>query len=1031
MTSQKEQIQILITEIDSVLYRTNPRLPWVMSGEVAQQRQVLERVRNYLVALQQRIPDDAGLGSGFNPAAQVPYAAQTQELSAVPGENSPEMSPYQMMRAILQEVSYLRANLTPAQVNPPLNQQQLTAELLQVLMSRLQENLSQQIAQTLGNLRSQSSPYEPGAMLGGSASALANPQYEQLQNLRSRSDQMLVNLDSTLTVVFESLQRNIQAYQEALSQGLERMYSTGQQSEYTFKLLIDQLIDQLKQEASSYLRSSMQVEPPQPPPPPVDSSPAESHAALAIAPPSPPESEPAPPPPATTPPSPAFPYAGAEFLSSEISEAAVTTPADSIESPPVTSLDSAIESWLQSVSEMNRNAETPEEEAFDLPELDLSTLELGDLAPTVSDLTATDFMQPSDQPDLGLDLELDLEPVEIVPETAAIAPPPATSDNTTADLGDQLAEDEDTAEFDAALKLLEELSAELDHATAAFSLEDAEAQLDQMLSNPATDEAVAPTTELPSDACDELDEFYQSLFGSEEAAPTPATEPEVVQVPEAVSTPDLTPEPSAPDPTVSPTSTPELDLVGADLLTDPITSSNPETPLFLDLPADLFELESPTDAIAPAPAIDGESIPAEPTLEVDEFGSLTDLFQNVSPEATRSVPVEPPGMDGNFSFTPAPTDSSELFLSDDLFGGETRLEADEDQFTRAAPDENLLPNTPADAIGSSLDLDEITLSSLSEDLSSLEGAFGAGVLDFVDPEVRTSPELTLEAFARDVTQVESESTTSDNQEAISLDDFAAAITEAATPSPPTPYYQASPAIADITIEGFAELFDDEATGRTEPLPPPAITPTEPLPFTLEGTTSLFEEPASPSQAPTPPPADAISPFTLEGMDDLFGDAPSLPPPPAIPTSDRPTDQNHPAASAALTIEGMNDLFEDAPPIDLPPPPEPSASLDRTPQPESPKSPASTPPVGREIPPFKPELFAPDEPTEKLPPFRLEQLDNLFADATSNAGSAAPGTIPDKQSLDAAFESLLGTPPPAATETNVSPTANRQKKKKFP
>ncbi|MBF2029465.1 MAG: hypothetical protein IGS48_22345, partial [Oscillatoriales cyanobacterium C42_A2020_001] len=91
-------------------------------------------------------------------------------------------------------------------------------------------------------------------------------------------------------------------------------------------------------------------------------------------------------------------------------------------------------------------------------------------------------------------------------------------------------------------------------------------------------------------------------------------------------------------------------------------------------------------------------------------------------------------------------------------------------------------------------------------------------------------------------------------------------------------------------------------------------------------------------------------------------------------------------------------------------------------------PTSTPPVVREIPPFKPELFSLDDSTEKLPPFRLEQLDNLFVDATSGTGAPLPGTVPDKQSLDAAFESLLGTPPSSALEGNMPPAASRQKKK---
>ena len=62
MTSQKDQIQALITDIDGVLQKTTPRLPWVVSGEMTQQRQVLERVRNYLVAFQRRQIAGEGFG---------------------------------------------------------------------------------------------------------------------------------------------------------------------------------------------------------------------------------------------------------------------------------------------------------------------------------------------------------------------------------------------------------------------------------------------------------------------------------------------------------------------------------------------------------------------------------------------------------------------------------------------------------------------------------------------------------------------------------------------------------------------------------------------------------------------------------------------------------------------------------------------------------------------------------------------------------------------------------------------------------
>jgi hypothetical protein len=932
-----------------------------MSGEVAQQRQVLERVRNYLMELLQQ---DSRLSSesGYPPIAPSasPYGSQSQTFGA--SEFPADMTPYEMMQSILREVSYLRSNMAAPTLNQasqsPLNQPQLTAELLQVLMSRLQENLSQQIVQTLESLRNQSSPYTtPSLLPGGMPPVPTNPQYDQLQVLRSRSDQMLVNLDSTLNVVFESLQRNIQAYQEALSQGLERMYNTGQQSEYTFKLLIDQLIQQVRQEASSYLLSSQA-----PAPTSQDTTAALFQAEAVAAPPI--ATPPTPNPPAQPPTSPpfnpdissSFPYAGAELLSSDISGTDVTTPAtldDSLtatNTQAATPLDSAIEAWLQSVSAMQQGATPPPAtENPDLLPLDLSDLDLGEIE-LPSTVAATSSPSPNQT--------LPIAPKAIDLPTSTIDP---AGSLTSAPLSTERSDEEDTAEIDAALKLLEELSAEIETSTNSIALEDAEAQLEQMLSDSelATDQS--PPISVSGDAQDELDEFYQSLFGAEQApaiSAAPVADPETSEIAESVLQP-----PSEAD-------------------------ESEAAPMYLDLPADLFgeiDLSSATNttnAIAPiAP------LPAIP--DPDEVGTLSDLFQGVPVEATHSVPVEPPAVQG-MTAVPAPPapPSQELFLSDDLFGPDSGFTSSDDQFTRAAPDEVLLPDEGQAQARINLEFDELTLSSLSEDLSGLEGN--------LEP-VPSRPEFTLDDFAADV---------SSEQEPAS-----------STPPAPTPFYQASAAIDNLSIEGFSTLFGEPPTSP----PPLPINPSEPLPFTLEGTNTLFE--AIPTATPDHEPDS--SPFTLEGMDDLFSDAlpqerTASPSTPTVSASELPAPIADAVPAAPVpepfTLEGMDDLFGDAPAV---------KSIE-------PSQPVPTP--ISEIPPFKPELFNPVDVVEPAPPFKLEQLDNLFVDSltpttasppSAESATAAP-TTPDKESLDAAFESLLGTPPASA---NKIPSASVQVQKK--
>ncbi|MDX2241423.1 MAG: hypothetical protein NW224_12125 [Leptolyngbyaceae cyanobacterium bins.302] len=1071
MVSQKEHLQALIAEIDSVLQRTSPRLPWVMSGEVAQQRQVLERVRNYLVALQQSFsPYETGeqTAVGVNGLSQDGYPGATVIQSGIPGEIPADMTPYQMMQSILREVSYLRANLTPTALNqPPANQQQLTAELLQILMSRLQENLSHQIAQTLENLRNQPPQYGAASMLsGGLPPVPVPPQYDQLQTLRSRSDQMLVNLDSTLNVVFESLQRNIQAYQEALSQGLERMYNTGQQSEYTFKILIDQLVQQLKQEASAYLLASQADS--APPASSVEKSPPAQSGASTIAPAivSPPTSLSSPNPAATpaVAPSPdgSFPYAGVELLSSEISGADLTTPAGEKDSSGTaseseSSLDSAIESWLQSVSSMQNQERPVEEMSASFPPLDLSDLDLGtiDLEPTADlSVPALAIKEPAPSSAAPTLVPLPSSVAEPAAELPTLEPPPISPTPVSPSLNAEA--EADTADIDAALKLLEDLSAELENSANSISLEDAEAQLEQMLEDAVVEEN-APSL-LPNDAQDELDEFYQSLFGSEQETPPtpsplaiesiePSVEPSVepskvvetqgmeaqsltlpatlgsspVQIDLQATTPDA----------AAQVFLPELELPAIADISSPFETAalaeTQEEPLFLDLPADLFGEEPAPEVIAPAPT---EPVTSELTPSAfEDTGSLTDLFQDI-PEATHAIPTEPPVVRKTSPTTIGflPTGSQRLLVEDDLFGGEFFQDAGEDQFTRAAPDEILLPDVAHEEGGISLELDDLTLNSLSEDLSSLEGSLG-------EPRV-ASPEFTLDDFAAGLVPT-SEATVLPTQ-------------NAATPptSIPTPFYQASSAISELSVEGFSDLFGSVAPA--EPPPPLTVNSAEPLPFTLEEASSLFDEVVSPPLVNLPgqprvadrPSLDDPSPFTLEGMDDLFSDAPLIDRTPASQPESRqassssgqlsqPALETAPTQPSAVvrsdaqqdqpfTLEGMDDLFGAASATE--------AAPQRLPSPR----PA--------IPPFKPELYNPDDVVDPLPPFKLEQLDNLFVESSTPATNAsspsaesaiapAPSTtVPDKQSLDAAFESLLGTPPPAANSAEVPNRSTLQKKK---
>lgn len=278
MTSQTDQLQTLINEIDAVLGKASPRLPWVMSAEAAEQRKVLEQTRLSLLSLQQQMQVEA---------AQAPQAS----MAAAPLS---EESAQHVLQALLQEMNYLRRNMVQPlradidrltqertllaqelqqlqaqrqQMALPgggMDQKQMMDSFMAALMERLQETLSEQVAQTLSQYEAEAraiaaSP-EMAALPPGEMPLLSPSQrLAQIRQTQARSDQLLLKLDSTLQVIFESLQSNLQGYQESLAQGLEKMHGLGQQGEAMFSGLVNRLAQQLGREASSYLQTALEA----------------------------------------------------------------------------------------------------------------------------------------------------------------------------------------------------------------------------------------------------------------------------------------------------------------------------------------------------------------------------------------------------------------------------------------------------------------------------------------------------------------------------------------------------------------------------------------------------------------------------------------------------------------------------------------------------------------------------------------------------------------------------------------------------
>jgi hypothetical protein len=280
VTSENLQIQALLQQINEVLDKTNPRLPWVMSSDAAQQRQVLEQTRQYLLSLQQ---------NGTPEATQAEPSTLTNVQSSAQSAAAMEASAQQVLQAVVQEMNYLRSNMMQPlrsdiemlriqrdalsqeirqlemqrqQYGLPQQNPQYLTEFLQAAMNQMQANLAGQVAQMLATPQTpmnsdQLAGRQPTGLLEGGPAAGLSPaeRLQRLQLLQSQSDQLMLRLDTTLRTVFESLQHNLQSYQDSLEEGLGRMHDMGRQGEAVFGAFITRLGQILGREVSSFLQS--------------------------------------------------------------------------------------------------------------------------------------------------------------------------------------------------------------------------------------------------------------------------------------------------------------------------------------------------------------------------------------------------------------------------------------------------------------------------------------------------------------------------------------------------------------------------------------------------------------------------------------------------------------------------------------------------------------------------------------------------------------------------------------------------------
>lgn len=80
-----------------------------------------------------------------------------------------------------------------------------------------------------------------------------------MRQLQAQSDHLLMTLDSSLSVIFEPCNETSKPILIPFPKALERMHSLGKQGEVMFTTLVNQLAQQVGQETSSYLQSSLQL----------------------------------------------------------------------------------------------------------------------------------------------------------------------------------------------------------------------------------------------------------------------------------------------------------------------------------------------------------------------------------------------------------------------------------------------------------------------------------------------------------------------------------------------------------------------------------------------------------------------------------------------------------------------------------------------------------------------------------------------------------------------------------------------------
>ena len=251
-----------------------------MPTDAAKQRQVLERVRDYLVRQQIAASSDVNPEMAIDPRLQQLISQQVrQELQEQANFPSSDSAMGGMALETLENWGrYSPESLVTKKTNGGFSeiQQQEMMSSFAALMHELQESLHQQMQQAFTQINSQiiqirsSNPildasqdssqnlsalsgFFPDTNLPADLPGVlsAKERWEQMQLLQQQSDHLLLAIDSNQRIIFETLQRHLQTYQQSLSNKLSGMYQLGMQTEVVFTDLVQQLVQQMETELAA------------------------------------------------------------------------------------------------------------------------------------------------------------------------------------------------------------------------------------------------------------------------------------------------------------------------------------------------------------------------------------------------------------------------------------------------------------------------------------------------------------------------------------------------------------------------------------------------------------------------------------------------------------------------------------------------------------------------------------------------------------------------------------------------------------